>query len=371
MYAEKLNLMNELMNFTNATNTNNQTWIPYVSFIGYVLTSITGLIGNAVVIFVLAFIMKEQKCKVWILNLAVADFLFLLILPLYATAVLKQNWIYGSLLCKLYHFMSTCNMYSSIFIITALNIDRVLSVAKPIWHLKVFSRRVSHFTCAGIWATALLLSVPVIFLTNEYKSGEKIECGLVNIKQINTGHRLVKRGINMTIYPDICVGTAYDILPDPGKADSVTQWHQMKPLIEGLIIPLILIGYFIPLCTIILSNIMIAHQVNKSHTLKSSKLYRIVMAVILIFFLTWTPLIIAEVTYIVAVNTLNFSLMHNIYTIIPLLTSIAYSNCCLNPIIYVLVGRQVRDALMGFIHNEKKNKHIKGAHNIQAMKISS
>ncbi|OCT60550.1 chemokine-like receptor 1 [Xenopus laevis] len=366
MDVENVDLMDELENFINAsTNTSSPTVIQYASFIVYVLTCIIGLIGNAGVILISAVIMQQQKCKIWFLNLAVADFLFLLILPLYAASVLKQDWLYGSLICKLYHFMSTCNMYSSIFIITALNIDRVLSVAKPIWHLKVFSRRVSHLTCAVIWVTAFLFSLPVIFLTNEHKSGDKTECGLANIKQINTRHRLVKRDIHFNR-----VGTILDLPPNPelclspeNTSDCDKTFLQMKPLIEGLIVPFILIGYFIPLCTIILSNIIIAWQVNKSHTLKSSKLYRIVMAVILIFFLTWTPLVIAEITYITAFNTRNFPLMHNIYTLIPLLTSIAYTNCCLNPIIYVLVGRQVRTAMMDFIY-KRRNKNTS---NIQVM----
>ncbi|KAM4691813.1 chemerin-like receptor 1 [Rhinophrynus dorsalis] len=348
--------------------------LQYTSFTLSVLTCVIGLVGNSTVIWVTGFIVKEHKCKVWFLNLAIADLVFLLCLPLNAVAVLTENWPFGPYLCKIYNFISTCNMYASIFTITALNIDRVLSVAHPMWHLKFFSIRICYWTCAFIWAITFLASLPVMVLTSEYKNGEKTVCALLTPDHNSSTHTIVKsRNIHSPDYEMPNVGTAHDIFPDPPyykscvslpdnsvhcKDDRVIteeMWNQMTFSIECLLVPFLVVGYFIPLCVILCSNIIIAQQVNHSQTVKSSRLYKIIITVVLFFFLTWTPLITAEVIYLTALHAVNIELMDKVYVILPLLASIAYSNSCLNPIIYVLIGRQVRGALTNVMSTIKQN----------------
>ncbi|KAG8438729.1 hypothetical protein GDO86_005067 [Hymenochirus boettgeri] len=361
MFPEDPDLAMELKNLTNGTSTIDQTTVRCASFIVYVLTCVIGLVGNAVSIFIAGFIVKGQKFKVWFLNLASADFLFLLFLPFYAVAVFKDSWPYGSAMCKLYHFLSTWIMYVSIFIITALNIDRGLSVVQPIWHLRFFSRRLVYWICGALWASAFLLSLPVVFLTDEYDSEGTRQCGIVISKISNDGRRRGDVNVNRYLDPDnletITVGTILDIFPDSNELEdemTAAAWYQMRNIMEGFLIPYILIGYFLPLCIIILFNCFIAHRVKNSQTKKSTRIYKVVIAVILVFFLTWTPVVVACIIYIRALYTLNLYLIHNIIIIMPLLSAIAYSNCCLNPILYALSGRQVRRGLKDFIRRKTR-----------------
>ncbi|KAM8945648.1 chemerin-like receptor 1 [Pelodytes ibericus] len=164
--------------------------IQYTSFVLHILTCAIGLLGNATVICVNSFMLKGNKSKSWFLNLAVADFIFLLFLPLNAFALFTGNWPFGTHVCKAYHFLSISNMYASIFFIVALNIDRVLSVATPIWHHKFFSHRVCYCTCALIWTITILASLPAIFFSVEYNNGENIECRLFDIGHFNSSHTL-------------------------------------------------------------------------------------------------------------------------------------------------------------------------------------
>ncbi|KAM4632112.1 chemerin-like receptor 1 [Discoglossus pictus] len=393
------------------TSDNHATILQYTNFALSVLTIIIGLVGNTIVIYVSGFMMKEKRSKVWFLNLAVADFIFLLFLPLSAVSLLKNNWPFGSHLCKAYHFFSNVNMYASIFIIVALNIERVLSVAKPIWHLKFLSPRVCYLTCALIWTIAVLSSLPVMVSSDEYKVGNGKQCLLGYIGKNNNVHNISeqnnqkqvitfvkelffknkvreKRNVqdnNTTEYSDLPTNTTLDcfkhnyiepmsstntivttetfkalsiniiftlaqenleILPETreqceaneccANEEEVTKYTQMLYFTERLVIPLIVIGFFIPLLVILFSNILIVMNVRKSQTMKSSRLYRIVVTVVLVYFLTWTPLVTAQLISLSAARNMNFPLLFKVNMILPLLASIAYSNTCLNPIVYVL-----------------------------------
>ncbi|KAM4622290.1 chemerin-like receptor 1 [Discoglossus pictus] len=417
------------------TSDNHATILQYTNFALSMLICIIGLVGNAIVICVSGFMMKEKRSKVWFLNLAVADFVFLLFLPLSAVSLLKNNWPFGSHLCKAYHFFSTFNMYASIFIIVALNIDRVLAVAKPIWHLKFLSKRVCYLTCALIWAIAVLSSLPVIFSSDEYKVGDGKQCLLGYIRNRNNVHNISeqrnqeqilkfvkeiffinevrqKRNVednNATEYNGLPTNTTWqaiytldmfktndtpmihyrtpiftaeavkvlsinifnlaqenlEMLPETreqceaneccANEEELNKFTQMLYFTESLVIPLIVIGFFIPLCVILLSNILIAMNVRESQTVKSSRLYRIIVTVVLVYFLTWTPLVTAQLISLSAARNMNFPLLFKVNLLLPLLANIAYSNSCLNPIVYVLVGRNAKTVLTDSVKNIRQS----------------
>ncbi|KAM3917612.1 C3a anaphylatoxin chemotactic receptor-like [Leptodactylus fuscus] len=153
--------------------------IQYSSFVLCIVTCIIGLAANIIVIFTTGFLMKKNKYKIWFLNLALADFIFLLFLPLHAVSILRAIWPYGSNMCKFHNFLSFVNTCASIYILTALNIDRALSVAKPIWHRRFHSRTFCRSICALIWVFSLLCGIPVIIYVLKMKTGSSILCSLI------------------------------------------------------------------------------------------------------------------------------------------------------------------------------------------------
>ncbi|XP_053549196.1 chemerin-like receptor 1 [Bombina bombina] len=361
--------------------------ITYTSFVVTMIYCIIGLISNAIVISITGFIMKEKRSNIWFFHLAVTDFLFLLFLPFNAVSEFNGSWQYGSHLCKMYHFLSNCNIYASIFIITALNIDRVLSVAKPIWHSRFLSPKVSFWTCTLIWVITVLGSLPAAFFSDEYNIAGETQCFLGYVgynstamesigdpikefsdnNESNNETRVVYSAVPLFLktvkyyFFTTFEEHIFEELPRYRQQcksneccateDKLTKWNQMLLTTERLTIPLIVIGYFIPLCVILFSNLTIAIKVRNSKSVNTSRLYRIVITVVLVYFFTWTPLVIAEIIFLVAAHNMDFSLLSKISMILPLLTSIAYSNCCLNPIMYVLIGRNVKDILRDFVYS--------------------
>ncbi|KAG8557842.1 hypothetical protein GDO81_016747 [Engystomops pustulosus] len=147
-------------------STSHPSALQFSSFVLSIVTCIIGLAANLIVILVTGFLMKKNKYKIWFLNLALADFSFLLFLPLHAVSVIRGSWPYGSTMCKLYNFLTFVNMYSSIYILTMLNIDRTVSVAKPVWHLRFHSLKFCRCMCAVIWVSSAICSVPAIIYSD-------------------------------------------------------------------------------------------------------------------------------------------------------------------------------------------------------------
>ncbi|XP_072273901.1 chemerin-like receptor 1 [Pyxicephalus adspersus] len=330
------------------------------NFVLSLVTCVVGLIGNAIVIFFNIFLMKKHKSKIWFLNLAITDFVSLLLLPLHAFAVLKGHWPYGKHICKIFLFVICVNMYASIFILIALNLSRVLSVAKPMFHRTFISQRVSQWICTMIWIITIFTSLPVLVFSGEFKIGEDRYCSLFCAKDLDDA--ALKPTFNLTeplnleekVYLDVynkfhyfCNGCTAEKCC--GDENTLVIWNNIIFSLQCFTIPLLVIGYFLPFCVIMFSNITIAVQVQKSQTVNTHRLYKIVITIIIVYFVTWTPLILGEIILLAAVKNMNLVAMFKIMTFLPLLCNIAYTNCCLNPIMYVLVGRQTRAGLADFL----------------------
>ncbi|KAF2985161.1 hypothetical protein EK904_007475 [Melospiza melodia maxima] len=96
----------------------------------YSVICAVGLTGNTAVIYV---ILKAPKMKtvtnIFILNLAIADELFTLVLPINIADYLLLQWPFGELMCKLIISIDQYNIFSSIYFLTVMSIDRYLVVA--------------------------------------------------------------------------------------------------------------------------------------------------------------------------------------------------------------------------------------------------
>lgn len=105
--------------------------------------SLCGLVGNGVVLWFLGFHVKRSPFTVYILILAVADFSLLLLFVLLILAFFSLPAIYS----YLYEFISfytgfllfvefLCHAFDcgSLGLLTAISVERCVSVLFPIWH---------------------------------------------------------------------------------------------------------------------------------------------------------------------------------------------------------------------------------------------
>lgn len=114
-----------------AANSSNQTEPYYdmnsnavLTFI-YFVVCIIGLCGNTLVIYViLRYAKMKTITNIYILNLAIADELFMLGLPFLAMQVALVHWPFGKAICRVVMTVDGINQFTSIFCLTVMSIDR-------------------------------------------------------------------------------------------------------------------------------------------------------------------------------------------------------------------------------------------------------
>jgi len=96
---------------------------------------------------------RQSVANYYILNLAVADELFVLTLPLYCVASYTNDWPFGDAMCRLTYALRETNKYASLLTLVALSIDRCLATYHHLAHLRSITIGIS--ICVVIWAVSL------------------------------------------------------------------------------------------------------------------------------------------------------------------------------------------------------------------------
>ncbi|CAI5663358.1 chemokine-like receptor 1 [Oreochromis niloticus] len=275
------------------------------------LVSVLGVLGNGVVIWVTGFKMNKTVNTVWHLNLAVADFLFAGFLPLNVTSLaLGSHWPFGNFMCKLSTTLIFLNMFVSVYILVVISVDRCVSVVWPVWAQNHRNVRKASYVSLCVWILALILNAPYLyFMDTEQESGDKI----------------------------ICFDTLFDY-----KIRFQNQFH-----LHAIVITDFLLGFAVPFTVIVSCYGVIIHHVRRNHNLasQSSRSFKIIAAIIIVFFMCWAPFhIIALIELVIfTADTQSKTLLHIIAIGIPLSTNLAVLNSCMNPLLYVFIRQDFKD----------------------------
>uniref|UniRef100_A0A3B1IUH3 Chemerin chemokine-like receptor 1 n=1 Tax=Astyanax mexicanus TaxID=7994 RepID=A0A3B1IUH3_ASTMX len=124
------------------------------------LIFIFGCAGNGLVIWIAGFRMKKSVITTWYLSLAVSDFIFCCTLPFGVVHKVKEDWIFGSFMCKFRYFIKFLNMYSSIFVLVIISVDRCVLVMFPVWAQNKLTIRKASVILLLIWIISAVLSTP-------------------------------------------------------------------------------------------------------------------------------------------------------------------------------------------------------------------
>ncbi|NXK26312.1 GPR25 protein, partial [Arenaria interpres] len=114
----------------------------------YSFIFLLGLAGN---LFIIVLMAKKRRGKrmvdTIVLNLAVADVIFIFTLPLWVVAGARGNrWPLGEGLCKVSSYVIAVNRCSSILFLTALSVERYLVIRKVLDTKMTGSQRHVHVT---------------------------------------------------------------------------------------------------------------------------------------------------------------------------------------------------------------------------------
>ncbi|XP_044073866.1 G-protein coupled receptor 1 [Siniperca chuatsi] len=277
-----------------------------ISVVIYIISFVLGLIGNGTVIWVTAFKSKKTVNSVWLLNLAIADFVFVLFLPFYIDYILREfHWDFGVVMCKLNSFVSVMNMYASVLFLTVLSVDRYVSLVHFNWSQRYRTVERAWVVCGCIWVLAAALSCPALIFRDTMRLHDKVLC--FNNFHAQDGHTAVMRHIII-----VAIRTT--------------------------------VGFLLPFTAICVTGILLTIKVNQSGgSVRLSSFSKTVSAVILAFFLCWAPF------HTFSLMELSIHSSLHLHTILragfPLATSLGFFNSCINPLLYMLLGKKVRHIL--------------------------
>uniref|UniRef100_A0A3Q2FEV7 Prostaglandin D2 receptor 2 n=2 Tax=Cyprinodon variegatus TaxID=28743 RepID=A0A3Q2FEV7_CYPVA len=151
-----------LLQLMREDNSNNNTRVNLVVVCIHGIFSCLGILENALIIWVLGFRLRRRTvASVWMLNLAMSDFLATLTLPLFTFYLnSRHSWEIGLPLCIAQSSIFFLNMFVSAFLLAAISLDRLLLVAKPVWSQNHRSVAGAWKVCALGWLWAALNTLP-------------------------------------------------------------------------------------------------------------------------------------------------------------------------------------------------------------------
>ncbi|XP_065269779.1 chemerin-like receptor 2 [Emys orbicularis] len=280
-----------------------QSYLSVAHIISLSLCSVAfllGVPGNAIVIWFMGFKWDKSVSTLWFLNLAIADFIFVLFLPLYITYVaMGFHWPFGKWLCKTNSFIALLNMFASVFFLTIISLDRYIRLVHPVFSNKYRTLRNTLILSVIIWISAAIIGAPAL-----------------HFRDIITVH-------NSTI----CYNNFH-----PHDKELILMRHNIFIWVR------LVCGYLFPLVTMVLCYSFLVLKVKKRTMLTSSRLFWTILAVVVAFFVCWTPYHIFTILELSAHHNEHF---HDLLLSgIPLSTGLAFINSCLNPILYVLISKK-------------------------------
>lgn len=131
----------------------------------YILVFIIGFLGNSVAIWMFVFHMKPWSgISVYMFNLALADFLYVLTLPaLIFYYFNKTDWIFGDAMCKLQRFIFHVNLYGSILFLTCISAHRYSGVVYPLKSLGRLKKKNAVYISVLVWLIVVVAISPILF----------------------------------------------------------------------------------------------------------------------------------------------------------------------------------------------------------------
>ncbi|KAF7648364.1 hypothetical protein LDENG_00157960 [Lucifuga dentata] len=157
------------MNFVNHTCGSNDDLRSYQHHVYAVVYSVIlapGLLGNILALWVFRVYVKEtKKAVVFMMNLAVADLMQVLSLPLRIYYYLKHTWPFGHPLCMICFYLKYVNMYASIYFLVCVSVRRCELIMRPLRY-NPSRRRGDLCICVFGWLFVSLACLPFPLLRN-------------------------------------------------------------------------------------------------------------------------------------------------------------------------------------------------------------
>nr|XP_013796720.1 PREDICTED: galanin receptor type 1-like [Apteryx mantelli mantelli] len=277
------------------------------------LIFLLGMVGNTLVLVVLGRLRpggrpSRSATNIFILNLSIADFSFLLFcVPFQATIYSQPEWIFGAFFCKWVHYLAMATMLVSIFTLVAMSVDRYIAVVHAKRSSCIRSKRNAALSVGVIWLLSLLIAIPV-----------------AQHQALVSGHQQA-----------------------PNSSFCWEHWTDGSTAKQTYKVTILVVGYLLPLALITCCYAKVLYHlhtkvknISKKSERSKKKTAQTVLLVVAVFLLSWLPHHIITMW----AEFGQFPLNNISFTFRIISHCLAYGNSCINPIIYAFLSENFRKA---------------------------
>lgn len=267
--------------------------------------------GNVLALWAFFQQNSTSPSKVFLRSLALADISYVLILPMRIVYHLSVNhWPFGRICCQLSGFLFYLNMYSSLYLMSFISLDRFLAVVLPIRSQSVRKPVYAKVAVGILWVIVIVSMSPILFSKKNISSSPN-NCSKLYLEKTS---------------PTALVSTV--------------------------------VAFAIPLTTIIVSYILI---LLKLRTLKQQeerpvkdKAIKMIILIVMNFLFAFVPYNVCRVVYIKRSGHVITASLKRANQITSALTCVSG---VLDPVMYFFLNRAYRDTLLRlFCKNSERDK---------------
>ncbi|CAM5124835.1 unnamed protein product [Natator depressus] len=270
------------------------------------ITFLVGVVGNGMFLWVLGLKMRRTVTTLWFLHLVSCYLLFTLLIPFFAVYILLDfHWVFGMATCKILNAFISMGMFSSVFLLTLISLDRYTLTHHPFWSKNHRTLSRAWKLVVGVWLASFGLSTPYLAFRET---------------QVVDGGRI------------ICVNK-YNISGDWNGAKMQDLGRRIH---LAIFVVRFLLGFLLPFCTIVGCYVRVGLKLKEKKLAWAGKPFKVMVAAMVSFFLGWLPY--------------HFYHGWKLYkkevpesvkgTLLVIYTFTSCFNACFTPILYLFVGEK-------------------------------
>uniref|UniRef100_A0A8C5H5U2 Kappa-type opioid receptor-like n=1 Tax=Gouania willdenowi TaxID=441366 RepID=A0A8C5H5U2_GOUWI len=283
--------------------------IPIITAV-YSVVFVVGLLGNCLVMYVIIRYTKMKTAtNIYIFNLALADALVTTTMPFQSTDYLLNTWPFGEVVCKVFISIDYYNMFTSIFTLTMMSVDRYVAVCHPVKALDFRTPIKAKMINVCIWSLSSAAGIPAFILGGTQTNSDITECALQFPEPYAYWDTLMK----------VCV------------------------FVFAFVVPVLIITVCYSLMVLRLKSVRIlSGSREKDRNLR--RITRLVVVVVAVFVVCWTPIhIFILVKALVSVPETTAIMAAYFFCV-----AMGYTNSSLNPILYAFLDENFKRCFKDF-----------------------
>ncbi|XP_067413578.1 probable G-protein coupled receptor 33 [Emydura macquarii macquarii] len=266
-------------------------------------TFLVGVVGNGLYLWVLWLKMRRTVTTLWFLHLVSCYFLFTLLIPFFAVYILLGfHWVFGTAMCKLLNICISLGMFSSVFLLTLISLDRYILTHCPVWSRRHRTLPRVRKLAVGVWLVSFALSAPYLV----FRDTHKVDGGRT-----------------------VCFNN-YSLSGDRNGADTQAFSRRIH---LAIFMVRFLLGFLLPFCTIAGCYGWMGLELKEKGLARTWKPFKVMVSAVVSFFISWLP-------YHLYYGLKFFKEVPELDTILVICTLTFCFNACFTPILYLFVGRR-------------------------------